>query len=391
MLSDFLSVYVILHVFFFVLSTHIFSRFSQDLATQLEYRSFRVLLGAYLVYLAASVLSTVISLGPAAPHWLAVVIWNAALLSEVLVALSLYIFTVFRYAPHLVRRRYFSFFSALPAAGLVACMLVSLRNGMILRVDASGRAVYGPWYYLLPGLMMLYFAMILAFALYELNRTRSYVREKQLAVLIMSCVGVFVVVMVDTFFRSSYFSILPGGILLAIVFLYINMQDSGIYTDTLTGMNNRRKANEYLGQYLRESVEKTPIYLYMCDVNNFKLINDQYGHDEGDQALILVAEALKGTMAWYEGFAARLGGDEFLLTWAPLLMETASNPDTFVEDVRSALALECARAQKPYQISLSLGYTYCADPKKSLSDYIREADHMLYEHKRAFHANEEKE
>lgn len=371
---------------------HLIYRFSQDIATKLEYLSFRFLISAYLVYVAVSVTCTclayhVISM----PHWLGYVFWYANHISMVIIALSLYMFTSFRYATHLAVQKWFVFVSSVPVTIILICLIVSTQNGMIPRVTPDNLAVYGPMYYLLPLLTMMYFAAIMGFALIKLETNRSYIAEKQLGTLIMSCVLVFTVVMLDTFFRKIYMSILPGGILIAIVFLYINMQDSGIYTDTLTGMNNRRKANEYLGQYLSEAVDTSPLYLYMCDVNFFKKINDEYGHDEGDKALVLVAEAIKGTMAWYEGFAARLGGDEFLLTWAPKGGENAqSSPESFIDDLQSALMLECARAQKPYTVSVSLGYTLCNSSSKTLADYMREADEMLYQRKRQFHDSDKR-
>lgn len=387
MTSDFLSFYAILHALFFVLAAHILYRFSQDIATQLEYTSFRFLLVVYLAYLITNVVCTFIEYGFAAvPNWFAWLAWYGAVSFVVLIALSLYMFTVFRYAPYLVRKRWFQVVTLLPLFIIALCMLASLRNGMVLRVTPDNHVVYGRAYPILPLLSLVYFAEIFCFALYKSRTNHSYIKKKQLGVLIMSTAFVVACTAIETFFRKSRASLLPASVLIAIIFLYFNMQDSGIYTDTLTGLNNRRKANEYLGEYLNESAEKAPLYLYMCDVNYFKRINDGYGHAEGDRALVLVAEAIKGVMAWYDGFAARLGGDEFLLTWVPQKLESGrESPEAFIDDLQSALALECARSQKPYSVTLSMGYAICDSSKRSISDYIQEADEMLYERKREYH------
>ena len=153
--------------------------------------------------------------------------------------------------------------------------------------------------------------------------------------------------------------------------------------DALTGMNNRRKADEYLSEKLSNVSESEPLYLYMGDMNNFKTINDTYGHTEGDEALILCSHVLKSVIGRYNGFAARFGGDEFLMVCYPD-KSGQTDPDSLVRDVDSLL--EAESADKPYRLSMSIGYTLCANPKESLSVCIKRADEMLYQRKAAAHA-----
>ncbi|UCF56319.1 MAG: GGDEF domain-containing protein, partial [Deltaproteobacteria bacterium] len=86
-----------------------------------------------------------------------------------------------------------------------------------------------------------------------------------------------------------------------------------IFEDELTGLYNRR----FLYQYLRSKVQwdalgNRPFSLLMMDVDNFKQINDRYGHQIGDQALIWVAGLLK-EVAGRDGLTIRYAGDEFML------------------------------------------------------------------------------
>lgn len=390
MLYDFLGVYSTLHLFYIGLALYILHKFSQDIATQLEYTSFRCLIFNYLIYVLTSVSATSISyeLAPM-PRWFIALVWYLNLLSVVLIALCLYMYAVFRYASHITQWRWFTVLSSIPVSIIFLCLLVSLKNGIVFSVGADNRIVFGPVYPALPLLATLYFVAILIFAYAKFRLTRSYVRRKQLTTLMISILFVFVSVVVDERFRRNYLTILPTAALCAIVYLYINLQEGSIYTDALTGMNNRRKALEYLGPCLDAVSEDTPLYLYMRDVNSFKKINDGYGHAEGDQALVLAADAIKEAIAKYDGFAARYGGDEFLLSCFPH-GDAPASPESLIADVDRAIAGACKGLDKPYSITLSMGYARCADPSRPLTDYIREADEMLYERKRAFHKIEQK-
>ena len=158
------------------------------------------------------------------------------------------------------------------------------------------------------------------------------------------------------------------------------MQESNINSDTLTGMNNRRKADEYLSEQLTHVSATHPLYLYLGDLNSFKKINDTYGHIEGDEALICCSRALKRTIGKYSGFAARFGGDEFLMAWQPAKTAFSDpDPEALIRDL-SALLTELSQ-DKPYQLAMTVGYVECTDPSVSLSDRIKQADQMLYERK----------
>ncbi len=88
--------------------------------------------------------------------------------------------------------------------------------------------------------------------------------------------------------------------------LYEQMIINNANTDFLTGLYNRR----YLYQFMEEEGEN-PFVIYYLDLDNFKGVNDKYGHHEGDRALILTKETLRRCMP--ECMIARIGGDEFLV------------------------------------------------------------------------------
>jgi diguanylate cyclase (GGDEF)-like protein len=83
-------------------------------------------------------------------------------------------------------------------------------------------------------------------------------------------------------------------------------------TDTLTGLSNRRMALDFLDEFVHKSDSTSSLSICICDIDFFKKINDNYGHDCGDKVLTQLAKIFIEEMTPY-GMAARWGGEEFLL------------------------------------------------------------------------------
>ena len=89
--------------------------------------------------------------------------------------------------------------------------------------------------------------------------------------------------------------------------------EKAIYTDELTGVNNRRFFNKILNDEFKKSIHsKTALSLLMIDIDYFKQYNDTYGHPKGDQCLSLVANTLK-IHVQDTGYVCRIGGEEFCI------------------------------------------------------------------------------
>ena len=107
-------------------------------------------------------------------------------------------------------------------------------------------------------------------------------------------------------------------------------------TDELTGLANRSAQRELLDDLTSRATADTPVSVLFCDLDDFKPINDEHGHDIGDRVLAIVAERLRGTIRNTEELA-RWGGDEFVVvstigdldelgSLARRLIDTASSP-----------------------------------------------------------------
>lgn len=177
------------------------------------------------------------------------------------------------------------------------------------------------------------------------------------------------------------------GIALSIVLVFLGLQNSQIYQDGLTGINNRRRIEEKLGEYLKGLEKEERLGMFMLDVDYFKQVNDVYGHLEGDHALQLVAEAISNACGKFPCLIGRFGGDEFEVVWMP---ESDEDPAQVSTAIEVELLLLMKRCEVPYRIGLSIGYAECVGPTDTTADeLIHEADLSLYEKKRTHHAEAE--
>jgi diguanylate cyclase (GGDEF)-like protein len=148
-------------------------------------------------------------------------------------------------------------------------------------------------------------------------------------------------------------------------------------TDELTGLCNRRKFFILTEQYLKVAIQKKkrPLLLFI-DMDNLKLINDHYGHNEGDQALIDFANILKKTFRKSD-IIARIGGDEFVV----LLESTDENSETLITRLHQNVK-DCNAQRSQGILSISLG-TAQFDPESpiSIDELLSKADALMYVHK----------
>ncbi len=151
--------------------------------------------------------------------------------------------------------------------------------------------------------------------------------------------------------------------------------------DGLTSIENRRAfdlAYERAWELCRR--ELMPLALIMIDIDHFKLYNDTYGHISGDQALIKIAEVIKGVIRRPEDIAARYGGEEFVV----MLMNTNSEQAIVIaEDIRrniEDLGIENGDAKTPITVSLGVSSVVPED-RISAKELILTADRALYKAK----------
>lgn len=145
-------------------------------------------------------------------------------------------------------------------------------------------------------------------------------------------------------------------------------------TDALTGIYNRVGAHEEIDKKLKESSQHGA--LIMMDLDNFKEVNDQYGHLEGDVVLQQTADMLK--KVFHESIIARLGGDEFIIYIDNTNIEIISQ--LCEEALRSIEKLPYIK-EKNIHMTMSMGVVF-DDESRDFSTLMRIADEQMYIAKR---------
>ncbi|MFO7707937.1 MAG: diguanylate cyclase [Desulfobacterales bacterium] len=149
--------------------------------------------------------------------------------------------------------------------------------------------------------------------------------------------------------------------------------------DGLTGVYNRRSFDRFLSDLIAKNMTAAqPVALLMVDIDNFKLLNDSFGHPAGDSVLAAVARKCRQSIR-SQDFLARYGGEEFaiILTGATL-RDAVKKGRQICETISSTrYVLEGSNCQKPLSLSVSIGVSSCSgtDTPGAL---VGRADRALY-------------
>lgn len=198
-------------------------------------------------------------------------------------------------------------------------------------------------------------------------------------------IGVFpIMVTVGGFLQMAFMPELPifcfSSTILMLIF-YIKSMDSRISTDPLTNLNNRGQLLRYISQEGNLFTEGRSTYIVMIDINDFKKINDTYGHSEGDSALVLLSGVITSVIRNHNMpiFLARYGGDEFILIVRPA---DESEMDKLISDLREGIIKKCESENKPYRMSVGIGIDKLVRSEaEAFTKSLKRADEKMYENK----------
>ncbi len=146
------------------------------------------------------------------------------------------------------------------------------------------------------------------------------------------------------------------------------------FEDQLTGIGNRHAIRDY---FERIHVDEC-IGIVYCDVMGLKKMNDNKGHQAGDQLLLRASECLKRVFKEYGLF--RVGGDEFLAVCVGIGEQELQSRSGILRD-----------KMKEHDAPMAVGYVWRADCREDMDTLLKLADHKMYENKRMLYATEFKE
>ena len=280
-----------------------------------------------------------------------------------------------------VKRRRYVLYSTSILWLMVIALLANLFNHSLFYIDESGVYRRGPFFILT--YILSYSYVLIAFIRVMINLKRDTEATNK-----------------DLLIRLAFFPLFPGisGVLqfiyprlpiacatisITTLYLYLTWVDQLISLDPLTGLNNRKQLTHTFNNLSKSHEDQDKIRLYLIDVNHFKQINDTYGHLQGDNALKIIAEALKAACkgANRGTVIARYGGDEFVI-----LVSENNNDETIdlKERIKEKLKELSKKKSVPFELTVSVG-SACSDNGDSLKDLILKADKAMYMEKKKYH------
>lgn len=147
------------------------------------------------------------------------------------------------------------------------------------------------------------------------------------------------------------------------------------YRDQLTKLFNRHYLEKVRDEVKAE--KNHPLGIITMDMNDLKLVNDTYGHDEGDRLLVKVSDIFRHVFP-ADSLIFRMGGDEFMVVLPLIEEEILKQMKERLEELLDEYGKEA------YPVTIALGYFISHDPQEDLFDALKKADAYMYEDKRIY-------
>jgi diguanylate cyclase (GGDEF)-like protein len=264
---------------------------------------------------------------------------------------------------------------AIPCAISAVLSILSLFTGWLYVIDANNNYMRGPYFWIMALISLIYLVTAFGLSLRDVI-INGWEENKNVNIhLVIFPVGIIAATVVQIMFFGI--SIIWICSMIAFASIYINIQNGEISTDHLTGLFNRRRLDEHFHRRVRMKKDEHQLFAIMLDLDEFKKINDQFGHAAGDDALMGMAELLRQVCDGNDDFIARMGGDEFVV-----LGERANIEDIIelIDQISSAADVYNERRQLDYLLLPSMGFTVYKDDD-TVNTFFAAADQAMYRNK----------
>ena len=177
-----------------------------------------------------------------------------------------------------------------------------------------------------------------------------------------------------------FYGITSSWVLVAVALIFVQMQSyaENLYIDELSGLYNRRYLNAVLTERIITS--RKSLHGIMMDVNDFKYINDNFGHSMGDKAICTLGNILFRSIP-DGGMAIRYAGDEFIVLLSGVDTESVL---VTMDEINHNLSQFNESKIEPFTLSVSMGYAEFGEGDDTEA-FLMHMDEKMYEEKRKYH------
>jgi diguanylate cyclase (GGDEF)-like protein len=259
-------------------------------------------------------------------------------------------------------------------------VLESYFSGIVFNINESSVFTFGSHYYIVviaPFINML-------IANYDILKNKERIRKKEFAPLLLFSLPPIVASIILVMFKDI--NLVLSSLVISHLLIYIYIQSRITSTDFLTGLFNRREYESIIKDLSYTKQKNLTVSGIMVDINDFKNINDQYGHRVGDEILVHVSKLLRSTIR-SQDYVFRIGGDEFVIV-------IISDKKDVVNEIMNRIELVVHNFNKQssydFSIGLSLGKgVYNEHTYVDLPSFFEHLDLMMYDDKKYFKRNQE--
>jgi diguanylate cyclase (GGDEF)-like protein len=253
-------------------------------------------------------------------------------------------------------------------------LVISQITGWYYYIDAENVYHRGP-FFLISALFTV--ALIVA-SLVLITVNRKKIEKKHYSTLVFFAIPPIVGIVLQILVYG--WSFMLNSLVLSLLMVFLNIQNHSIQTDYLTGVFNRKKFDSYLNAKIYSSSRKKTFSAILLDMDNFKAINDTYGHEMGDDALQICVKLLRKSLR-SKDFIARYGGDEFYII---LDISDLAGLERIIARINESIEEYNKLGVRPYHLGFSLGYAvYECNSAMKAEDFKNLLDKKMYESKQA--------
>ncbi len=271
-----------------------------------------------------------------------------------------------------INKLHVAFINTIVAAGLLL-LFINLFIPVVFRIDAFNNYSRMPTYF---GYLVADFVMML-----DSLVTYIYIRLKGRRLRFFFFWVYILPIIPGVIIQTKHYglSLMCPCMVISLAGLMSTLQNELIFKDKLTGIYNRYYLDQ-LGEEVHN--DRTAEYTFvMIDINDFKSINDRFGHLTGDQAIIDTADILTKAVG-SAGSAIRYAGDEFVVV---LSTHNQIDTDIFIANIRKGFEEFNALDHRPYKLNVSMGHSIANLRETSMDEIMNHIDRLMYEDKTRYY------
>lgn len=247
--------------------------------------------------------------------------------------------------------------------------IVNVKTGILFTISPEN--VYHRGSYVAVPYLILFFYYIYSLCLSDISKKNGlHLKSLSSLAFVGPCI-------VGTLVQGMCYGITLGWTAVAIAFVHVYQQTQflNFYTDSLSMLYNRRYLDRVLRQVVHNGIPN--VYGIMIDVNDFKHINDDYGHAAGDRAIQYIARILVQSIS-SSALAIRYAGDEFILLLR--VVEAASVP-ALVRRIEQNVEQWNQSRIESFTLSFAMGYSHFDPANMTADEFLTAMDRKMYENK----------